>query len=121
VVAGDEAALSGGGWAWRTRWVWRCDHLAPRDQAYEDEVEQWYWARLRGALGDDFGLGSTFDRIDKRKLSKKEKAKQIIQALLNKTEKRGATKDETIAAQRKAKELMAKYGVREEELLREVV
>ncbi len=115
----EPLRYSGGGWDWRARWVWRNGEVIAHDALYDEEVAEWtaagMWIKIEDLFGKMDGL------IGKRHpRTPKEKAKVIIQALRNKTVKRGATPGEASLASRKAKELMAKFDIKETELLREV-
>jgi SNF2-related domain/Helicase conserved C-terminal domain/Protein of unknown function (DUF2786) len=115
----EDLSHSGGGWDWRTRWVWRKDQITAHDAAYDELAAAWIETRLWEKIEDLFGKMD--ELLGKRKPSTpKEKARIIIQALRNKTVKRGATPGEAKLAAQKAKELMAKFGIKETELLREV-
>jgi hypothetical protein len=118
--------FTGGGWDWRARWVWWHNQIAPHDETYEDEAAEWSVEWFEAMVGDIFtrmfghGSSNTGERRFKPKLSPRTKIKLVIMALRRKTVKRGASPGEAAMAQRKAKELMTRYNIKEEEMLRVV-
>ncbi len=121
--------LSGGHWNWNARWVWHNNGLVPpEDPDYEAKLEAWHNA-LVGTLFGDLGSGFMSDLFGfgdlgsefRPELTPRQKAKRVIQFLIRKTVKRGCTPGEAATARRKAKELMARYKITKDEILRVVV